>query len=111
MAEFKDNSNKALSELEKKIKRGAKAVGMEAEGYAKSECPVDTGLLSGSISHDVDEGATAITIHVGTNVSYARYVELDDTRYHNPGKAHFLRDSIANHGARYRDLIKASLKA
>ena len=41
------------------------------ENEAKRKCPVDTGQLRASITHNVSEGTGV----VGTNVEYAPYVE------------------------------------
>lgn len=38
-----------------------KAVGMTAEGYAKEDCPVDTGLLRNSITYAISGEEPAIT--------------------------------------------------
>jgi hypothetical protein len=43
----------------------------EVEDDAKAICPVDTGKLRESIEHEVD----GMTARIGSNVSYALYVE------------------------------------
>lgn len=43
----------------------------EVEADAKAICPVDTGVLKDSIEHEVD----GMTARIGSNVSYALYVE------------------------------------
>ena len=58
--------------IEAKLQRALEEVGLAAEGYAKLNCPVDTGRLRGSISHAVN-GNQAV---IGTNVEYAAYVEF-----------------------------------
>jgi hypothetical protein len=66
----------------------------EIEVDAKAGCPVDTGHLKESIEHEVD----GLTARIGSNVSYAAYVE-EGTRAHEirpktagalfwPGAAH-----------------------
>ena len=57
---------------------------MEAEGYAKDLAPVDTGRLRNGISHAVSEDEMAA--YVGTNVSYAPYVELATGIYAEGGR-------------------------
>lgn len=48
---------------------------IQVEGAAKQRCPVDTGRLRSSISHQLasDGGLVA---RIGTDVEYAPYVEL-----------------------------------
>lgn len=106
--ELIDNSEKILSEMKKQVILGLKSIGQEAEGYAKEECPVDTGRLRNDINNKVIDSEAAV--YVGTNVEYAPYVELGDAS-HVVGKAHFLRDSIANHGDRFKAILEAALKA
>ena len=56
-------SNRALVEaaLPGAIERALEAVGLQAEGYAKMKCPVDTGLLRNSITHAVGGKAPALS--------------------------------------------------
>ena len=68
--DYKDNSQRILSALEKGIKNGLEAIGLTAETYAKKETPVDTGRLRNSISHETDKEA----VYIGTNVEYAAFV-------------------------------------
>ena len=101
-----DNSAKVESELNKKIERALKAIGKTAVTHAMKQCPVDTSRLKNSINSEITEDE----LHVGTNVEYAIYVETDDTKKHKAGqKAHFLRDSIANHRDEYKAILKAAL--
>lgn len=46
-----DYSSKVLEQMEEQVLLGLELVGQEAEGNAKGECPVDTGLLRNSIAH------------------------------------------------------------
>ena len=68
--DYKDNSQRILTAMEKGIKNGLEAIGLTAETYAKQETPVDTGRLRNSISHTVDGEAT----YIGSNVEYAAFV-------------------------------------
>ena len=49
---YKDNTKEVLSALDKAKIRGLKAIGIEAEGFAKEDpnMPVDTGLARNSIT-------------------------------------------------------------
>jgi len=130
-----DYSAEVLAALQDQVQKGLKAIGEEAEGYAKEDCPVDTGRLRNSITFaitdyqseantnkhhdgtqdaDVKEYKTkanpeANTLYVGTNVSYAAPVEYRDLVAHKVGKAHFMKNSIANHGEHYKEIMKAAL--
>lgn len=72
--------------------------GLIAEAYASDYCPVDTGRLRASISHDTDED----TMYLGTNVEYAPYVELGTSRM---DAQPFLRPAIENHMDEYKDIM------
>ena len=69
---FTDHSAEVKSEFEAACLRALEKCGLVAEGYAKKECPVDTGNLRNSITHEVDEGGDAV--YIGTNVEYGAYV-------------------------------------
>ena len=69
---FADHSAEVKAEFEAACLRALEKCGLLAEGYAKKECPVDTGNLRNSITHEVDEGGDAV--YIGTNVEYGAYV-------------------------------------
>lgn len=56
---------------------------IKVEGQAKRLCPVDTGRLRASITHDVDKDDQGIYAMVGTDVHYGPYIELG-TRFMRP---------------------------
>ena len=62
-----DNSDKFKSAMSKAKMAALEAIGLKAEGYAKAICPVDTGRLRNSITHDTDDDSA----YIGTNVEYA----------------------------------------
>lgn len=103
-----DHSADVLDEMRQKMMLALESIGQEAEGYAKDDCPVDTGRLRNSIAHDVDEGEQAA--YIGTNVEYAIYVEYGDYN-HTVGKKHFLRDAASTHGDHYRAIMEAIMKS
>ena len=104
---LKSNIPELLAALPSQIALGLTMIGEEAEGYAKDECPVDTGRLRNSIANKVVKEEQAV--YIGTNVEYAVYVEYGDYN-HKTGKKHFLKDAAANHGDRYKALMEAALK-
>jgi hypothetical protein len=61
-----------LDALPEQVEQALIAIGLTAETYAKQECPVDTGRLRNSITHEVDMNDKASII--GSNVEYAAFV-------------------------------------
>lgn len=102
---FTDNSAEALREFAQKLQRGAEAIGQRAVGYAKETTPVDTGRLRNSENFRVVEKS----IHVGTDVEYAPYQELGTSR--GIEAKHFIRNSVANHGEEYKNIMRVNLDA
>ena len=137
--QIEDNTPKVLSEVERVAKLVLEGIGSQAEGFAKDDCPVDTGLLRNSLTWALGGKAPAIgsykadrgkgsgkyggkmpedkpnqfSVYVGTNVVYAPIQEFKDLN-HTSGKAHFLKDAIANHSSEYeslaRDIFQANLE-
>lgn len=103
-----DNSKEVLSAFENQIRLALASIGQTAEGYAKENCPVDTGRLRNSISNSVADAEKAV--YIGTNVEYAIYVEMDDKKNHPTGKSHFLRDACATHAEEYKTISETILK-
>lgn len=104
-----DHTEEAIEAMKTQLLTALHSIGQAAEGYAKDDCPVDTGRLRNSISNQVVEEEKAV--YIGTNVEYAPYVEFRDNASHQTGKAHFLRDAAANHGDHYSAILEAALKA
>lgn len=66
-------AERAASAALAELLRGALLI----EGRAKRRCTVDTGRLRASITHsNLLPRGDALVVHVGTNVSYARFVEF-----------------------------------
>jgi len=103
--------------IEQKRRMALEIIGGKADSYAKQLCPVDTGNLRNSITHQrVNETTEA----VGTNVEYAPSVELghhqEPGRYvpaigkrlkasFVPGKP-FLRPAAEDHGPEYLQIMQ-----
>lgn len=79
---FNDYSKEILDEMLDAVYRALERCGLQAEGYAKDLCPVDTGNLRNSITHTVDVDEKAV--YIGTPVEYGVYIELG-TGIHNSG--------------------------
>ncbi len=129
--EIQDNSKEVSAEIKAALPRGLEKCGLVAERYAKKLCPVDTGNLRNSITHMIDEQEPAAII--GSNNSYAAYVELGTGIYAEGGggrptpwvyqdakgnwhytrgnKAQpFLKPAAADHAGQYRDILESELK-
>jgi hypothetical protein len=69
---YESHLGEFLDALPEQIEQALIAIGMTAETHAKEECPVDTGRLRNSITHDVDMSDQSAII--GSNVEYAAFV-------------------------------------
>ena len=99
-----DNTGQAIDGIDSAIGVALEKIGLLAENYAAKKCPVDTGNLRGSITHEVDTSDDAV--YIGTNVEYAPYVELGTS--HQEAQP-FLRPAASEHGAQYRQVLKKAL--
>lgn len=127
--EIQDNSKEVSAALKAALLRGLEKCGLTAEGYAKKLCPVDTGNLRNSITHQVDSSESAA--YVGTNVEYAAYVELGAGKYYPGGRPTpwtyqdakgewhwtagsraqpYIKPSVAAHANAYRKIIEDAMK-
>lgn len=98
------NINKAITgEVAGACRRALEVCGGMAESYAKMRCPVDTGNLRNSITHQMD-GDDAVVI--GTAVEYAPYVELGT---HKMGSRPYLVPALEDHIDEYRNVITNEL--
>ena len=106
---FISHKQEVLSAEQKARNKALEIIGGKAESYAKKICPVDTGRLRNSITHQQMDDHTEM---IGTNVEYAPFVELP---HHSPagnlipGK-HFLRSAAEGHTAEYREIIEKAMK-
>lgn len=103
-----DNTDLFESSYEHALAVGLESVGLTCERFAKDLCPVDTGRLRNSITHALNIDDKSVI--VGTNVEYAKYVELNEKAHHTTGQAHYLHDAAANHTKTYHDILEDSLK-
>lgn len=127
--EITDNSALVKGEFEAACLRALEKCGLTAEGFAKQLCPVDTGNLRNSITHQVDLGEPAA--YIGSNSEYAAYVELGTGKYVPGGRptpwvyqdAHgnwhlthgqraqpYLKPAVADHLSTYKSIIEGELK-
>ena len=101
---YKDNTDEVLKGLSDAVERSLIRIGSAAEGYAKKECPVDTGNLRNSITNEVRSSEKAV--YIGTNVEYAAYVELGTVR--TKAKP-YLKPAAAEHSAVYKRIIEEEM--
>ena len=135
-----DNFDMVLDEFEKACHAGLEEVGLRVEGYASALCPVGTtestgvqhysgGTLRQSITHKV----VGYEVYVGSNLSYAPYVEKGTGIYADNGQGrqspwvwrdkngdyhwtrgiepqHFLLKAVTEHDTEYMNVLKKSFK-
>jgi len=101
---FTSHKAEVLSALDKAKATALEIIGGKAESYAKKLCPVDTGNLRNSITHERYDENTEV---VGTNVEYAPYVCLGT---HKMAPRPFLRPAAENHSDEYRAIIEKCMK-
>lgn len=127
--EFKSNRQEVMQEFEAAVARALERCGSQAEGYAKDLCPDDTGNLRSRIDHKVDPQKQVA--YVGTNVSYAPYVELGTGIYYPGGRKTpwrykdtegnwhttrgqeaqpFIKPAVADHAQTYRNIINDEMR-
>lgn len=127
--ELTDNSGIVKEEMQSAVLRALEKCGLTAEGYAKKLCPVDTGNLRNSITHQVISGED--TVYIGSASEYASYVELGTGKYYPGGRqtpwtyqdakgnwhlTHgqraqpYLKPAVADHAAQYKQIIESELK-
>lgn len=63
-----DNTDAVIRASRDQIKKALEECGLTAERYAKKKCPVDTGNLRNSITHQMDGDNKVL---IGSNVEYA----------------------------------------
>ena len=95
-----DHTDELLAALGDSIEQILTRWGELAEGYAKMDCPVDTGNLRNSITYEVEMAEQAV--YVGSDVEYAPYVELGTSRM---AARPFLKPAIVNHEQEYKNIM------
>lgn len=103
--EVTDNSDMVVKDISQAISTALEEIGMLAEGYAKRACPVDTGRLRNSITHQM--GSERRSVYIGTNVEYAPHVELG-TRHQQAQP--YLRPAAQDHSSQYRQVLKSHME-
>lgn len=99
----KDNTRQVTAELKKALENALEESGSLVETAAAKLCPVDTGNLQNSITH---QKSGDLAVQIGTTVKYGKYVELKSP---NKGGRPFLRPSVENCQGKIRDIFKRNL--
>lgn len=102
--EIKDNTKEVISEVNSAIAVALEKIGLKAERYAKAYCPVDTGRLRNSITHEINEKNK--TVVIGTNVEYGPAIEFGHSKKAPKG---YLRPAIFNHMEIYKEIVTDEL--
>lgn len=125
-----DNSEQVLEAFQAAISCALERCGMQAEGYAKDLCPVDSGNLRKSIAHKVRPDEKAV--YIGTNCEYAVYVECGTGKFYPGGRQTpwryqdmngnwhrtsgqpaqpYLKPAVTDHAQTYRNIIEDEMKS
>ena len=106
---FISHAKEALSEEQAARNKALEIIGGKAESYAKKLCPVDTGRLRNSITHQQYDENTEV---IGSNVEYAPHVELGHHTKSGTMVAGqpFLRPAAEGHTAEYKNIIETVMK-
>lgn len=100
---FHSNAKQVTDAVDAAVSRALEICGGKAESYAKMLCPVDTGNLRNSITHQRTGPKEEV---IGSNVEYAPYVELGTKKMKSRP---FLRPAAENHAAEYKAIIENEL--
>ena len=79
MSEIKWYGEEFLAKTREQAKQALMKAAIVVEADAKKKCPVDTGRLRSSITHEFSwqySELDELVTRVGTNVNYAHYVEF-----------------------------------
>lgn len=105
---FTSRVSDVIREKNAAIERGLEAIGLQAEGYAKTELTrqeaVDTGRLRNSVTHYVKDN----TAYIGTNVEYGMYIEFGTSKM-KPRP--FLRPAARDHTTEYQQIFRSELSS
>lgn len=101
---FTSHAPEVLDGMKAAAARALEICGGVAEGHAKRACPVDTGNLRNSITHQQQDERTEL---IGSNVTYAPFVELGTVKMRAQP---YLRPAVENHRAEYKAIIDAEMR-
>lgn len=87
--------------------------GMEKKAKTyEADKPNKNGVVQkGTYTRATEKKEGEKAVYIGSNVEYAPAVEFFNGKKHNTGKAHFLRDALAQNHEDYKRIIEDILKA
>ena len=101
-------TDEVVKEYNTAVEQAMKEAVLIVEADAKRNAPVDTGRLRGSITNEVRKIAGAVLEgRVGTNVNYAKYVELGTSRQ-DPQP--YLRPALRNNFDKVVSIIQEAIE-
>lgn len=101
-----DNTDEFASALAAALRNATEQCGLVCEGYAKKACPVDTGYLRNSITHETSADGTTYAAMIGTNTGYAKYVETGTSKQRAQP---YLKPAAANNVGTYAAIFREAL--
>ena len=101
---IEDNTPTFRNAKDAAVTKALEMIGMQADNYARMECPVDTGRLRASINHAQQGKDTEV---IGTNVEYAAYVEFGTSKM---AAQPYLKPAAMDHSAEYRAIAESCLR-
>jgi hypothetical protein len=78
---------------------------------AKEDCPVDHGIMRGSLTTERDDANLCVYLGGGGPAEdYIYWQEVRRDLHHNVGKAGFIRDSVDMHAPKLKGFIQSHVK-
>ena len=102
---YKSNFDEIKAKIAAAKEKALESVGVFIVSETQSRCPVDTGNLRGSYTHQVDSRNDKVVI--GTDVEYAEYVEKGTSKSR---KQPHLTPAAEENLGRIENLVKECLK-
>lgn len=98
-----DKTGEVVKGLAEAIRISLEEAGTVVENAAARDCPVDTGRLRNSLTHQMDGDKS---VQVGSDVEYAAFVECGTSRAH---KQPYLRPALENNAQKIQGIFKKNL--
>lgn len=86
---FNDHSDEIVAAIEERVNLALNLMGEVVEGYAKEDCPVDTGLLRNSITHTLGGASVSFSYHASYGSNRNKAGKRYTARAKNAGSVGF----------------------
>ncbi len=113
--DIEDNSPLFKEAVRRGIAAAMEEIGVQAESNVADITPVGTpestgkpGYIGGTLKGSIDHAAQGDTVHIGTDVEYAPYVEFGT--YKMKAKP-YLKPGIMNNMSQYEEIAKEQIEA